>query len=448
MNTTLIKKEIKLPEFSNNYVADLLDFCLLSGRIDKENYEDILLSYSDNMNDYLIGIANRNNYILVDNKDCERLFANVNYMVGFYIWHNKFELDIFISKMWRPFELLKEAENYYFEVLKNVSDRILKLKDNNKIEMYSINAFFERLCATVERYKDLVRDLISELDLGYGILQDKDNKFRYFGKYEMFDLLSNAETRGFVNFINAISELEYQFEFYSLFNPKKIKRVYDNLLFDVVVGIDTKPQKYTNLLRPVLQQFLFCCEYSDEDAVKLSLRKEDVIFVFEDLKTKYMKDIPKVREFYKATDEKISKIFSEISEDYKISEFYNERLDNLRSCFFYDKKTFGNDFKVAAKDTFERAVREIKSKKMYEKNKEATDKIISKLTEEETKYYYTEMGIVDSYLEYLKSALKNNEAFKSLSDNTREYILNNIPDVRNSLMAFFLYNKNISFYVE
>ena len=448
MNTTLIKKEIKLPEFSNNYVADFLDFCFSSGNIDKENYEYLQASYCDNMNDYLIGIANRKNYILVNNKDCEILFANVNFMVGFYIWHKKFELDTFISKMWKSFDLFKEAENYYFEVLKDLNERILKLKDDNKIEMYSIDAFFERLIATVERYKNLVGELIYELDLGYGILQDKENKFRYFGKYEMFDLLSNTETRGFVNFINAICELEYQFEFYSLFNPKKIKRIYDNLLFDVVVGKDTKPQKYTNLLRPVLQQFLFCSEYSEEDVVKLSLKKEDVIFVFEDLKTKYMKDIPKVREFYKATDEKISKIFSEISEDYKISEFYNERLDNLRSCFFYDKKTFGNDFKVASKDTFERVVKEIKSKKMYEKYMEATDKIISKLTEEETKYYYTEVGIVESYNEYLMSALKNNEVFKSLSENTQEYILNNIPDVRNSLMAFFLYNKNISFYVE
>lgn len=448
MNNTLLKKEIKLPEFSNNYVADILDFCLSSGKIDKENYEDILTAYLDNMNNFLIDISYRKNYILINNDDCERLFSNVNYIVGFYFWNAKLDVDLFISKMWKPFELFKEAEKYYFEILERLKERISKLKNDNKIKIEALFAYFERISFTCQRYENIVKENISDLQTDYQDIEFKNPNSKYNGKFLMFNMLESTETKGFVNFVEGINELECQFEFLNLFNPNDIKKIYDNMFFDVIFGSESRPQKYNNLLRPVLQQFLFCCEYSEENAINLSLKKEDVLFVFEDLKNKYLKNVEKLTEFYKATDEKINGILLEARKNYNITDFHYKSLYNLTSYFKYDKKLFGDEFKVANKEFFERYSKNLKSKSTYLKYKEATDFIIDSLTEEETKYIHTEQEIDASYNEYLKNALERNESFMSLSDKTKEYIIKNIPDVRNCLMTLFLYSKNIAFYVE
>ena len=371
------------------------------------------------------------NYDVLDDQDARNLFENVKFIISFYTYKN--DIDV-MDKVFDMYSFIESSYKFFKDTLSGLKERIdILYQDNPLKKLKEVIVYLERLKLTTISYENLVScDLKSQ--------PIEMMSVNYIGNdYPFFTLNSEFKT-GFYDFEEVIFEIEQQFKFYKLFNDDDLIRVYKNLNSDVTSS--GEEYKYNEILRPVLQQYLFCCEYSAEP-LSLVLTQTDVKNIGVDMKIFFMK-VKKEAGYYILTDNDYKELMKLINSS-GASEFYKEKLAQLVRDFRYND-SLEVDGRVCLKSVTDRLISILKESRGFIKNPELSYKVIEIITRTETSIFYEEDAIDDEYMNILISSLKANSAFKTLEKETQGYILSNVPDVRKSLLAFKKM-KNIAFVI-
>ena len=418
---SVIKKEKE--NFSVNFFMNQL------GEISEELREKVTSSVMSFIEFYTQEI----NYRIIDDEDARNLFNNIQYLMSLYAYKND-DVDA-KEEILDSFSYIKKSYKFYKSEIANLKkaiDNLFKINPLNKLPEVAV--YLERLRITVKAYENLISSNLETQQIEFMPLT-------YKGKdYPFFKLVDNIEN-GFLGFYDVISSIEAQFEFFGLFKESDIIRIYKNLNCDVLEN--GQEYKYTDVLRPVLQQYLFCSKYSKKPT-SLRLEEDDVKNIGVDMKIFFTKE-EKEEKYYILPDEEYAEVMNIINTS-DASEFYRDKLYNCASVFNHIEEIRSDNCRVVRVSILDNIISKLKGSRGFEKNQDISYEIITILTRKITTVLYEEDAIDDEYMDMLIMKLKSDEGFKSLTTATQEYILKNVPDVRHELLSFKKM-KNIAFLV-
>lgn len=423
-----MKNEINIArEERGNFTWDF--FMRQLGTID----EELKAKVTNSMMSFIEYYTNEINFRIMDEEDARNLFNNIQYIMSMYAYKNP-DIDV-KSEVFDSYSYIKRSYKFYKDEITNLRkaiDNLYKINPLNKLP--EVGIYIERLKITLKAYENLISCNLNNQQIEFMPITFKGDD------YPFFTMVSDAEN-GFYEFGNVIFKVMAQFEFFALFDENTVISVYQNLNFDITEK--GEPYKYPEILRPVLQQYLFCCEYSAEP-LSLNLTTENVKRIGVDMKI-FAKKVQKEAKYYIISDENY-KLIMEFINTSSASEFYKDKLYKLVGSFKhnFDISSEGSVLKVSI---FEKMISKLKESRGFEKNFDLSYEIIDIITEHPpVTILYEEDAIDDDYMDILIKSLKSDSGFKTLSSDTQEYILKNVPDVRNSLLMFKKM-KNIAFLV-